>query len=332
MRLTRRGWAVLGVGILAEIMAGVFGARSLNAVAAPAAVVLLFGAVALYRRDAPSVSRRRPHPGFPGETRTVRLDVEADGPCTVRDRTPDALTARGATVELAAGGETSYELELLKRGEHRLGPAETTERDPLGIVARTTSIAATTPVLVYPEVRAIAPNRTFAGLVERAGTPERQAFARLREYVPGDALRDVHWKSSAKRADGDLVVTEFADEDEGGVTIAVEGEPGHGDPMASAAASVTVYLLDAGLAVGLATPAGDLGQRKGDEHREEALELLARVSAGRVGDRVDADVRVHADSTGVIVEAGDARFPFADLYDDEAGDAPHDAREGVVAA
>lgn len=331
MQLTRRGWAVLAIGVFAEVMAGAFGARSLNAVAAPAVVALLFGAVTLYRRDAPSVSRRRPHPGFPGETRTVWLDVDADGPCTVRDRTPDALTARGATIELAAGGETSYSLELLKRGEHRLGPAEVTERDPLGVVVRTTSVAATTPVLVYPDVRAIAPNRTFAGLVERAGTPERQAFARLREYVPGDALRDVHWKSSAKRADGDLVVTEYADEDEGGVTIAVEGETGHGDPMASAAASVAVYMLDAGLAVGLATPTGDLSQRKGDEHREEILELLARVSAGRVGDRVKTDVRISADSSGVTVEAGDARFPFTDLLDD-ADASTYDAREEVVAA
>lgn len=332
MQLTRRGWAVLAVGAFAEVMAGAFGARSLNAVAAPVVVALLFGAVTLYRRDAPSVSRRRPHPGFPGETRTVRLTADADGPCTIRDRTPDALTARGTPIDLAAGGEASYELELLERGEHRLGPAEVTERDPLGVVVRTTSVAATTPVLVYPDVRAVAPNRTFTGLVERAGTPERQAFARLREYVPGDALRDVHWKSSAKRADGDLVVTEFADEDEGGVTIAVEGETGHGDPMASAAASVAVYLLDAGLAVGLATPAGDLTQRKGDEHREELLELLARVSAGRVGDRVDADVRVRADSTGVTIEAGDARFPFADLLDDEDNESTSDVREGVVAA
>lgn len=328
MRLTRRGKALLVVGVVAEVMAGAFGARALNAVAAPVVVVLLLGAIFLYRRDYPEISRRQPYPGFPGETRTVALTIDADGPCTVSDRTPDALATDGATIQLPGSSEASYEVELLARGHHRLGPATVTERDPLGVVTSQTSVAATTPVLVYPDVRPLSPNRAFAGLVERAGTPERQAFDRLREYVPGDALRDVHWKTSAKRPVDDLVVTEFADEDEGGVTIAVEGEHGHGDQMASAAASVAVYLLDVGLEVGLATPTGDLTQRRGEEHRDAILQLLATVSPGRVGDRIDADVRIHTDAAGTTVETAGSRFPFEDLLDE--GETNRSATEVVA--
>jgi uncharacterized protein (DUF58 family) len=320
MRLTRRGWAVAGIGVGAEAMALAFGARALNAIVAPAVVAFVVGFVVLARRDTPTLTRQRPGPGFPGERRTVRLRVTADGPAAIRDELPEGLRAIGTpTVSRASDGEASYEIRYRSRGEHRIGPARVVERDPLGVLARETTVAELTPVLVYPEVVAIDPTRAFAALVETTGSPERQAFDRLREYVPGDALRDVDWKASAKRADDELVVTEYADEDATGITLVAAGEPGHGDAMAGAAASIAAYLEANDLSVTLVTPTAELPEGRGDEHRDELLELLARVPAGRTAEHPDADVHVFADADGVTVTVRGSTVSFDALRDDGAG-------------
>lgn len=315
MRPTRRGYAVIAVAIAAIAFAAHSGPRSLNAVAGPALVTLGYGVVTLARRPDPTVTRRTPAPGFPGETRTIELAVSASGPATVRDRTGEGVApVTGAERYVSGDGETSYELELIGRGEHDLGPTEVVQRDTLGVVARETLATGTTPALVYPAVEPIAPNRTFQGLVERAGSADRDAFDTLREYVPGDALRDVHWKSSAKREPGDLVVAEFAREDEGGLTLVAEGDTGYADQMAAAAASIAVHLLGADLEVEVYAPGGHVAKGRSDHHRDDVLELLARTPAGRVGD-VAADVRVRADADGVHVTANGSTFPFSELTD-----------------
>lgn len=326
MRLTRRGYGVLAVAVAAVALSAHSGPRALNAVAGPALVVLVFGVATLARLDAPTVTRAKPAPGFPGETRPVVVHVDADAPVDVTDAVPDGLrptdpgTPSTADDEVtrrvdASGGasDLTYEVELLARGDRHLGPPTIVQRDPLGVVTRETLVGRTTTVLVYPTVEPIAPNRTFQGLVERTGTPDRKAFDTLREYVPGDALRDVHWKSSAKRQPGDLIVTQFAREDEGGVTVVAEGDSGHGDEMASAAASIVVHLLDLDVEVELYAPGGHVPERTGERHRDDALELLAKTPAGRVAGSIDADVDILADDAGVHVTLNDATFPFAEL-------------------
>ncbi|WP_255197933.1 DUF58 domain-containing protein [Halorarius litoreus] len=329
MRPTRRGYVVLGVAIAAIALAAHSGPRSLNAVAGPALVTLAYGVVSLARRPDPTVSRGKPAPGFPGETRTIPLTVQASGPATVRDRTGSGVAPVDDAERYVSGdGKTSYEIELLARGEHDLGPTEIVQRDTLGVVARETVARTTTPALVYPVVEPIAPNRTFQGLVERAGSADRDAFDTLREYVPGDPLRDVHWTSSAKREAGDLVVAEFAREDEGGLTLVAEGDTGYADEMASAAASIAVHLLAMDLEVEVYAPDGHVRKGRGDQHRDELLELLARTPAGRVGD-VAADVRIRADAEGVHVTANGSTFPFAELLG--GGYESADARDATTA-
>lgn len=319
MRPTRRGWGAAAVAAGGFVLAWAFGARSLNAVVAPVLVALGAGLLQAVRTPDPEVARTRPAPGFPGETRTVELTVDTGANGTVRDAVPEGLRALGASASFAGGTTVEYDLELLARGERELGPAVVEYGDALGLFSTEIRAGTYTPVLVYPEVRPIANPRAFDRLIEQAGTPDRQAFERLREYVPGDALRDVDWKASAKRPDDGLVVTEFAAEDEGGVTVVAEAAPGHGDEAASAAASVAVHLFDAGLRVNVACPGGAVEGASGDEGRDRVLELLARTPAGRVATerRDDADVVASADGDGVRVRVEGSTYEFDDLTDPE---------------
>lgn len=325
MRLTRRGWGVLAVAVVGFLLAAGFGPRSLNAVVAPAAVALVADAFVVGRRPTPTVSRHLPAPGFPGEVRTVGLDVDCRGPHRVVESTGKGLAPRDATARVDGRGTVEIDVELLARGERWLGPTLVTTRGPLGLVADETRVADRTAVLVYPRVGSVVPNPALAGLVQRFGATDRDAFDGLREYTPGDPLRDVHWSSTAKRPPGELVVTEFTGQQEESVTLVAQGDAGHADEMAAAAASLALHVLDAGLAVEVVAPDGRVPEGRGELQRERVLGLLARTSGGRVADRAGADLDVFAGREGVTVRVGESTFSFDDVT---AGASPG---AGVVA-
>lgn len=330
MRLTRRGVGVLAVAVVAFVLGVRYGARSLDAVLVPSLVTLGIGAVQVFRRRRPDVRRERPAPGFPGENRTVRVEVESNLPCDVHEETGEGLRAEDPDARLAGDGTYEYDVELLERGEHALGPATVLQRDTLGLVYHATHVRSTTPMLVYPRVDPVTDRAAFAGLVERAGTDERDAFDRLREFTSSDSLRDVNWKASAKQPDGKFVVTEFAAQDRGGISVVAESEVGHADQMARAAASVVDYLLDADLLVDVTVPGGELEAGRGEEHRDRALELLARTDAGRVdGDRDGADVRVFAGRDGTTVRVRETTHRFESLVADGEPPVDRPSRSGA---
>lgn len=138
-------------------------------------------------------------------------DTEADGDGTG----PAEAAATAAVVDATIGGDSvSYEITPRRRGKHEIGPATVVVTDVLGLVARTSRVENRGTLLVFPPIRRLAPGaRTELLAASGAVDPRpsgRDTFEGLREYVPGDPLRDVHWKSSAKR--GSLVVQEFAGE------------------------------------------------------------------------------------------------------------------------
>jgi uncharacterized protein (DUF58 family) len=93
------------------------------------------------------------------------------------------------------------------------GPLRVTRRDPLGLVALARPYGATVPVWVYPRVHPLTAVPTGAGrsLDGRVdGVPHGSiTFDSLREYVVGDELRRVHWRTSARV--GELMVRENVD-------------------------------------------------------------------------------------------------------------------------
>jgi len=319
MRLTRRGVAVLAGAVVGIVLAGLFGARSLNAVVAPALVALLAGGVQVYRAGEPVVERATLAPGFPGDERPVRLRITTDGPTRIVEEIGDGLRPDRIVREIAGDSVLEYDVELVRRGLHRIGPAEATVTDALGLVAADYRFPTHEEVLVYPRVLPVSDPEAFAGLVDAAGTPDRQTFDRVREYQPGDALRDVSWKASAKRPDPDeLVVVEFAAADEGAVTVAAEGT-GDIDAITTAAASVVAFLLEADLDVGMLAPGGRIESGAGERHREAILGLLARTGGGRLGagEVDDAEVHVRARNDGtVVVDVRGREVPFHGIVDD----------------
>ncbi|MEU5902848.1 DUF58 domain-containing protein [Micromonospora sp. NPDC047467] len=109
--------------------------------------------------------------------------------------------------------EVRYDVPTHRRGVVPVGPLRVTRRDPLGLVALARPYGETAPVWVHPRIHPLTAVPTGAGrsLDGRVdGVPHGSiTFNSLREYVVGDELRRVHWRTSARV--GELMVRENVD-------------------------------------------------------------------------------------------------------------------------
>ena len=99
-----------------------------------------------------------------------------------------------------------------RAGVLQVGPATAVRSDPLGLLHRPVRWGEARELFVRP-VMVVVPTLGAGRVRDLEGTPSDRvsmsdlAFHALREYVPGDDLRHVHWRSSARagRAAGPAV-------------------------------------------------------------------------------------------------------------------------------
>ena len=247
----------------------------------------------------PEVERRVP----------PRLAVAASSPVTVRivsrarralqltlrDDVPPQLGATPVTLrcELAAATrqELSYRVTPGLRGDFELGDLHLRVEGLLQLGAATVTYAARLPLRVYPNLRQTARFELAAraGALHGLGVRAARALGgsgeleQLREYVPGDAQRDLDWKATAKRRRP--ITRVYGQERAQTVLIALDA----GRMMASAHGGAVPTDADPDTFVASATKL---------DHALHAALLLAHVAL-RGGDRVGA--LVFADDVRVFV-------------------------------
>lgn len=293
--LTRRGLATVILVVFATYVGWQHGARALNAVAAPAAVALVVGLVSVWRASYSDVDISPLRPGFPGESRQLSVAVDGRGLATVDIDLPGGLADDRieATVTLPHTFERST--ELTDRGVYDRVEATVRLRDPLGLFERRFDSESGTELVVYPRRYSLGLDLD-SGVFLEAFAAERQEFDRLREYVPSDPLRNVHWKTSAKH--DEFYVVEYSESrSRETIHIAASAARGMADEMASAVVSVAETALDSGFDVAVAVPDGSVPAGSGAPHRGNVLRLLARTGAGSVpAEVVEADIVIEAGS------------------------------------
>jgi len=191
--------------------------------------------------------------------RTLRLEL-ADAPPPELDSTGHRRSAKlepGETLEL------SYQATPRRRGEVAFGDLHIRARGPLGLAFRQWRVPLAQVASVYPDLRALAAatgaERAEAGRARVRHAHEGREFAGLRPYLPGDDVRSMDWKATARR--GAPVLREWEPERDQAVWL----------------------LLDCGRL--LSARLGD-GRTKLD-HAVDAALALARAAAAR-GDRAGA--------------------------------------------
>ncbi len=183
--------------------------------------------------------RRSPVPACgEGERATVTLTVENTGRLPkmflrVADKLPASLQAVGDAapliLHLGAGesADISYTIEAEKRGAYTLGPTLVSSTDPLGFYPHVQTIASASEMLVYPSVLALrqmsAANGGAWGQREQDSTVARGGgldFHGVRDYQPGDELRRVHWRTTART--GKLAVMEYTQGAASNILVALD--------------------------------------------------------------------------------------------------------------
>lgn len=220
-RATASGVAV-AAGALVVLATGLgVGYPELTMVGVAGLVAAIVGLLWLVRRPPLSVRRQvapervpRGDPAFGlVELRnTGRLPIS---PLLARERIGEE------TVEVPLAGvrpgqlrQTTYRLPTARRGAFLVGPLEVVQTDPLALFERRRSLDRPERLWVHPRTHLLRlPPTGRAPDLEGLDTNEilegGMNFHELREYVPGDDLRRVHWRTTARA--GTLMVRTHVD-------------------------------------------------------------------------------------------------------------------------
>jgi uncharacterized protein (DUF58 family) len=111
-----------------------------------------------------------------------------------------------APLEAGETARAAYRLPTDRRGRFEIGPLRATVSDPFGLASRTRRVLGTEEVIVFPRVHEIMSLPEAGGDELDRDQPRAHGrldpggeFLNLRDYEPGDDLRRVHWRSTARR-------------------------------------------------------------------------------------------------------------------------------------
>ncbi|MGI5421425.1 DUF58 domain-containing protein [Actinomadura luteofluorescens] len=211
------------------------------------------------------------------------------------------------------GGRTvTYRLPTSRRGEIPVGPLRLVRADPLRLARRVREYGAPRVLLVRPRTVRLALLPSGRAHHLEGPTSDRSpagtaTFHALREYVIGDELRHIHWKSSART--GTLMVRQLVDASLPTTTVVLEARPGSWpepddfELAVDAAASVAAGAASASFPVRILTGDGQVADtRGGPDDVEVLLDRLTSVQT-REGPRsaVDAVRRVRPGGSLVVI-------------------------------
>jgi uncharacterized protein (DUF58 family) len=298
------GWTVIGVLAVAWILAAEFGWAELAVLAM--ACVLLLAASALFMIGTTKLEVRAVV-----EPPRVTVGEPLTGELSVRNAAKGPLAAAQLEFPIGAGG-VSFDLPPMlpgkthgevfsvptgRRGVIVVGPVRSVRGDPMGLFRRELEWTRPTEVFVHPRVTPLAPLgagliRDLEGNTAQSVSTSDFSFQSLREYVPGDDLRHVHWRSSARH--GQLLVRQFLDTRRSHLTAVVDGLPDayRSEDDYEAAISVAASLLVRALRDGY-----DVSFLSGDVVMTKAAGRVALDACSRAAPSVRSIVDVAADGT-----------------------------------
>ncbi len=213
------GWVLIAVAILVWWLAFAYGWREFLVVAGVLTATILVSLGFLFGRTTYEVGLDL--------TRThVVVGERAVGGLTLANRTSRTLLPSEVILPVGAGRgvfqvprlapdqehEEVFAIPTTSRGVLSVGPVSVRRGDPLGLFERANDRRQAVDLYVHPRTTAL-DGLSLGHLRDLEGLPAQHlarddvSFHALREYQPGDDLRHVHWKSTARI--GELMVRQY---------------------------------------------------------------------------------------------------------------------------
>ena len=304
MRPTPRGVAVTVAAVLLLVAGPVLRYPLLTALGAILAAAVLY-AVALTAPALRVEVEREVHPDRVerGRPALARLRVRNTG----RRRqagflATDAAGAASRTVRLSGllpGAEAvrHYELPTGDRGRITLGPLVLQRTDPFDLARHVLPTGAPATLWVHPRRFPARPLTAGVPRHHHEGSPDSALrgsveLLDVREYVPGDEVRHLHWKATART--GRLMVRDLADPHRSRTTVLLDNRP---DVFGAAQSGEALFEDAVDIAASLLCASAQAAQ---DTRLITWSGLQVVVQGGRHAIRrlLDELSEVHADATG----------------------------------
>jgi uncharacterized protein (DUF58 family) len=189
-----------------------------------------------------------------------------------------------------------YRLPTSRRGVFQVGPLKIIRGDPLGVMRLASGRGSQETFWVYPRVHPVAPlpsgrSRHLEGPTSDSAQGSL-TFHALREYVPGDDLRLIHWASTART--GTLMVRQQVDTSLPNATVVLDTRRvsyRHEDDFelaVEATASVLAASADRGFPIRFLTTCGKgISGGAGRARTSLFLDFLCPIELSRSGSLVE---------------------------------------------
>lgn len=230
--VTSLGWWVLAIAVIAIAVGRWGGYVELGVVGLGFAFAWVFGLLVALLPTRPTAELTlRPERTVAGQSVVARVRVRNAGWLTLDApllRVPVGATSLVERLpRIASGAEhhVSLEVPARRRGVVAVGPVHLIGSDPLGLFRRRVTRGRTLTLWIRPRTVSLgslglSQLRDLEGAASDRLSMSDLAFHALREYVPGDDLRHVHWRSSARA--GELLVRQYHDTRRSQLTVVLD--------------------------------------------------------------------------------------------------------------
>lgn len=239
--MSATGRAVLAVGLVAWLVGWRLGWEEFLLVAGGCLVAVAAALAFTFGRAQFAVALElEPRRVVAGERAVGRIVVTNTGSRSVLPVAFEAPVGTGFarfTMPSIGPGETWDDIFVIpthRRSILTVGPVSAVRGDPLGIARRASALAAPVELYVHPVTVRLA-GLTAGWIRDLEGRPTDDlspsdiAFHTMREYVPGDDRRHIHWRSSARL--DKLMVRQFVDSRRSHLGLVLSTSPGdYADP------------------------------------------------------------------------------------------------------
>lgn len=285
--ITSTGKSFLYMGTVCLVAGFIFGYTTLIALGIALLLAVVIGRLWIIRRPKVSASRvvvpERIRSGRVARTQLTVTNTgrrRTNGGIALEQFGEKQLPIELPSLEPNESAVITTELPTNRRGVFKVGPLDITRADPFGLVRSGEAEEGVAKLWVHPQIHPVEPFPT--GVARDLEGPERGealeggvTFHTLRDYVRGDDLRQIHWRSSARV--NKLMVRHNVDTHQPRSLVVLDNraasyDGGSFEDAVRAAASIVVASMSRGFEFRLITTDG--------------VELDQRMPAAKVMDRL----------------------------------------------
>ncbi|WP_374010879.1 DUF58 domain-containing protein [Leifsonia sp. LS-T14] len=231
------GWIVLASAVISLVLALWLSWAEFLFIALTLLAALVIATAFVFGRSTYRVDiELNPRRVVAGERALGRLSVVNSGSRPVLPTRMELPVGEGQAdftiPRLAPGAETEelFAVPTARRALILAGPALSVRGDQLGLLRRTNQWTDRIELFVHPKTVRLAATarglvRDLEGQTTKVITDSDLAFHALRTYEPGDDIRNVHWRTSART--GQLMVRQYQETRRSQLLLAFDGERSH---------------------------------------------------------------------------------------------------------